>query len=235
MRSSPSASRGSSIASLARPELARQFGVHSLEGFGIGPGDVLAVGAAGALLRYLHELQPSGVPHLARPIVERAGVTMPLDEMTRRNLELVESMRGGDVAGTLLGVLDRTITPMGARLLRQWILAPLVDRSAIDQRLDAVAALARDLIARQALRDALDGVRDIERLAGKAAAGRATPREVGGAGRIARSPPGSRSCAATDWFAWRVAGHPLDVGRLRGPRGGCHPHAGRAAPGDDRR
>jgi DNA mismatch repair protein MutS len=169
-------------ADLARPELARQFGVHSLEGFGIGPEDDLAIAAAGALLRYLRELQPAGVPHLARPIVERAGTTMPVDEMTRRNLELVESMRGRDVAGTLLGVLDRTITPMGARLLRQWILAPLIDRRTIDHRLDAVAMLTGDLIARQALRDALDGVRDVERLAGKAAAGRATPREVGALG-----------------------------------------------------
>ncbi len=169
-------------AELARPELARQFGVHSLEGFGIGPDDDLAVAAAGALLRYLRELQPAGVPHLARPVVERAGATMPVDEMTRRNLELVESMRGRDISGTLLGVLDRTITPMGARLLRHWVLAPLIDRSAIDHRLDAVAALAGDLIARQALRDALDGVRDVERLAGKAAAGRATPRELGALG-----------------------------------------------------
>jgi DNA mismatch repair protein MutS len=169
-------------ADLARPELARQFGVHSLEGFGIGAGDDLAVAAAGALLRYLRELQPGGVPHLARPIVERAGATMPVDEMTRRNLELVESMRGGDVAGTLLGVLDRTVTPMGARLLRHWVLTPLVDRAAIEQRLEAVAALAGDLIARQALRNALDGVRDVERLAGKTAAGRATPREVGALG-----------------------------------------------------
>jgi DNA mismatch repair protein MutS len=169
-------------AELARPEVAQQFGVHSLEGFGIGPSDNLAIAAAGALLRYLRELQPGGVPHLARPMVERAGATMPIDEMTRRNLELVESMRGGGVAGTLLGVLDRTVTPMGARLMRQWILAPLVDRDAIDGRLEAVSTLAADLIARQALRDALDGVRDVERLAGKTAAGRATPREVGALG-----------------------------------------------------
>jgi DNA mismatch repair protein MutS len=173
----------------ARTELARQFGVHSLEGLGITRDDDLAVGAGGALLRYLRELQPSGVPHLARPIVERAGTTMPVDEMTRRNLELVESMRGGDVSGTLLGVLDRTVTPMGARLLRQWILAPLLDRNAIEARLDGVGALAADLIARHALRDALDGVRDLERLASKTAAGRATPREVGALGvSLARMP-----------------------------------------------
>ena len=103
---------------------------------------------------------------------------MPLDDMTRRNLELVESLRSGDGTGTLLGVLDRTETPMGARLLRQWVLSPLTNLKAIDARLDAVAALVRDAPARTALLAALDGVRDVERLAGKAATGRATPRDV---------------------------------------------------------
>jgi DNA mismatch repair protein MutS len=163
---------------LAADDLARHFGVLSLEGFGVGPGDAAAVGAAGALLRYLRELQPAGLPHLAPPAVERTGGAMPLDEMTRRNLELTESLRGEGAAGTLLEVLDRTLTPMGARLLRQWVLAPLVDRAAIDARLDAVAALAADPLARGALRQALDGVRDVERLASKAAAARATPREL---------------------------------------------------------
>jgi len=174
---------------LARTELARHFGVASLDGLGIGPTDEAAVGAAGALLRYLRELQPGGVPHLARPLVERSGSVMPLDEMTRRNLELVESMRGGDAAGTLLDVLDRTSTAMGARVLRQWLLSPLIERSAIDARLDAVGALVEDSLARDALRSALDGVRDIERLASKAAAGRANPRELGALGAsLARLP-----------------------------------------------
>ncbi len=172
--------------SLAREELARQYGVQSLEGFGIGAEDDAATGAAGALVRYLRELQPAGIPHLARPSVERPGAMMPLDEMTRRNLELIESLRGGgpggDASGTLLGVLDRTVTPMGARLLRQWIHTPLTQRASIDLRHAAVSALAKDALARQALRDALDGVRDIERLASKAAAGRATPRELGSLG-----------------------------------------------------
>ena len=174
---------------LATDDLARHFGVLSLEGFGVGPGDDAAVGAAGALLRYLRELQPAGVPHLARPLLERAGGTMPLDEMTRRNLELVESLRGGGESGTLLDVLDRTATPMGARLLRQWLLAPLTERAAIDGRLDAVAALAADPIGRAALREALDGVRDVERLGSKAAALRATPRELRALGdSVARLP-----------------------------------------------
>ncbi|HET9685161.1 MAG TPA: DNA mismatch repair protein MutS, partial [Gemmatimonadaceae bacterium] len=145
-------------------------------------GDGIAVGAAGALLRYLKEMQPAGVSHLARPVVERTGDVMPLDEMTRRNLELVDSLRGTDTQGTLLAVLDRTTTPMGARLLRQWLLAPLLDRASIEARLDAVQALLDDASARGALREALDGVRDVERLAGKAAAGRATPRELAALG-----------------------------------------------------
>ena len=164
---------------LAEDALATQFGVQSLEGFGIGSADAIVVGAAGALLRYLRELQPGGLPHLARPVIERPGGTMPLDEMTRRNLELVESLRTStDTSGTLLGVLDRTQTPMGARLLRHWILAPLTDVAAITARLDAVTALFTDALARAALREALDGVRDVERLAGRTAAGRATPRDL---------------------------------------------------------
>ncbi len=163
---------------LAREDLARQFGVLSLEGLGIDTTDALVVGAAGALLRYLRELQPAGLPQLARPIIERLGGVMPLDEMTRRNLELVESLRGGGVDGTLLAVLDRTGTPMGARMLRQWILAPLTDRIVIDARLDAVSNLAADVTTREAMREAIDEVRDVERLAAKAASGRSTPREL---------------------------------------------------------
>jgi DNA mismatch repair protein MutS len=165
-------------AGLAATELTRQFGVVSIEGIGITDSDAPAVAAAGVLMRYLHELQPGGIPHLARPKVERPGGTMPLDEMTRRNLELVESLRGGDSEGTLLGVLDRTLTPMGSRLLRQWLLAPLTNRTEIEARLDAVGLLAADPIVREAMRSALDGVRDVERLASKTASARATPREM---------------------------------------------------------
>ncbi|HEY4130687.1 MAG TPA: DNA mismatch repair protein MutS [Gemmatimonadaceae bacterium] len=163
---------------LAREDLARQYGVISLDGLGLAADDALMVGAAGALLRYLRELQPSGLPQLARPIIERPGGVMPLDEMTRRNLELVESLRGGGTEGTLLAVLDRTGTPMGARLLRQWVLAPLTSRASIDARLDAVATLASDITSRESMREAIDDVRDIERLAAKAAAGRSNPREL---------------------------------------------------------
>ena len=176
-------------APMARDDLARQFDVRGLDGLGLEADDGLAIAAAGALLRYLKEMQPSGVPQLARPTVERAGGVMPLDEMTRRNLELVESLRGSDASGTLLAVLDCTMTPMGTRLLRKWLLAPLIDRERIDLRLDAVSALANDAGARDALRTALDGVRDVERLGSKASAGRATPREMAALGdSLARLP-----------------------------------------------
>nr|MCU0624044.1 DNA mismatch repair protein MutS [Gemmatimonadaceae bacterium] len=132
---------------------------------------------------------PAGVPHLARPVLEPRDGVMPLDEMTRRNLELVESLRGGGIAGTVLEVLDRAVTPMGQRRLRQWLLAPLVSRAAIDARHAAVEALLHEALAREALRGALDGVRDLERLAAKAAAGRATPRDLRALGdSLARLP-----------------------------------------------
>ena len=166
---------------LAREDLTRTFRLASLDGLGIESGDRAALGAAGALLRYARELKPGGLPHLARPRVLRRGDVLPLDEMTRRNLELVEPLRPGAAVGgtTLLEVLDRTMTPMGARLLRGWLLAPLVDPAAINARLDAVDVLVADGRGRDRVREALDGVRDLERLAGRAALGRATPRELG--------------------------------------------------------
>jgi DNA mismatch repair protein MutS len=164
---------------LAGEELARRFRLASLDGLGLGETDAAAVGAAGALLRYLTGLKPAGLSHIARPSVRRSAAHLWLDEMTRRNLELVEPLRAGAKGVTLLEVLDRTVTPLGARLLRQWLLSPLSDPVEIGRRLDAVDTAVRDPIRRAALREALDGVRDLERLAGRAAAGRAIPRELG--------------------------------------------------------
>ncbi len=164
----------------AADDLARHFRLQGLDGLGLTSADRPAVGAAGALLRYAGELQPGGMPQVSHPSVRRPGDVMPLDEMTRRNLELVEPLRPDEKGMTLLAVVDRTITPMGARLLRRWLLAPLRDRAAIAARHDAVEVLVGDARGRERVRDALDGVRDIERLAGRAAAGRATPRDLGG-------------------------------------------------------
>ena len=165
---------------LAGEDLARRYELASLDGLGLEAADALAVGAAGALLRYLGDLQPGGLPQLRRPVARRAEGRLYLDAMTRRNLELVEPLRPGGEDATLLAVVDRTMTPMGARLLRDWLLAPLTDPAAIAARHDAVGALVADEPRRTALREALDGVRDLERLGAKAAARRATPRDLGG-------------------------------------------------------
>jgi DNA mismatch repair protein MutS len=163
---------------VAASELCRRFQLATLEGLGVAAEDALAVGAAGALVRYLAELQPAGLPQLRRPFLRRSEDTLHLDARTRRNLELVEPLRPESGSATLLGVLDCTLTPMGARLLRRWVLAPLTDVAAIERRLDAVEILARNEATRSALRESLDGVRDLERLGAKAAAGRANPREL---------------------------------------------------------
>jgi DNA mismatch repair protein MutS len=166
-------------AGAAEDDLTRRFALANLDGLGLESSDRPALGAAGALLRYAAELRPAGLPQLARPRVVRADLAMPLDEMTRRNLELVETLRPGAAGGTLLDVLDRTTTPMGARLLRRWLLAPLRSRDAIEARHDAVEVLVADARGRERLREALDGMRDLARLATRAAARRAGPRELG--------------------------------------------------------
>ncbi|HEX8395693.1 MAG TPA: DNA mismatch repair protein MutS [Longimicrobium sp.] len=162
----------------AAEELCRHFRVANLAGYGFETGDQWLAAACGALVGYLAEVQPAGFAGLRPPVVERAGGAMVLDEMTRRNLELVETLRGAGTEGTLLKVLDEACTPMGGRLLRRWLLAPLLKPDHIAARLDAVDEFFGSDAMRRAVRDALGGVRDLERLAIKVGAGRATPREM---------------------------------------------------------
>ncbi|HLQ22167.1 MAG TPA: DNA mismatch repair protein MutS, partial [Gemmatimonadales bacterium] len=193
---------------VATEDLQRRFNLVTLDGLGLEAGDRVALAAAGALLRYAGELQPGGLPQLARPVIRRAGATVPLDEMTRRNLELVEPLRPGAQGGTLLEVLDRTATPMGARLLRSWLLAPLRDGDAIRSRHDAVDVLVVEARGRERLRDALAEVRDIERLASRAAARRATPRDLVGLRRSLERLPDVKS--AIDGLARRDRSRELE-------------------------
>jgi DNA mismatch repair protein MutS len=162
----------------AAEELKRCYGVLNLEGFGIGEHDPALVSAAGALVSYLVEVQPRLGSFLRPPMVERDRSYMVLDEMTCRNLELVEPLRNGGTTGTLLAVLDQALTPMGGRLLRRWLLAPLVEQGGIVARQQAVAELVADSDARRAVREALSEFGDLERLAVKVAAGRIGPREL---------------------------------------------------------
>ncbi len=154
------------------------FGVATLAGFGVQ--DLpLAVGAAGALVGYLQHTQLCALPHLRRVEVWHDGRSMHLDRATRQSLELVQTMR--DAEGTsLLAVVDRSSTPMGARCLRTWLLAPLVDLASIRHRQDAVAELFEDGALRRSVIDQLSAVLDLERLAARAAFGRGTARDLVG-------------------------------------------------------
>jgi DNA mismatch repair protein MutS len=159
--------------------LKRHFNVSSLDGFGLqGKGD--AVRAAAALLSYVRRLQPAMLPQLTRLHTYTLGEFMLLDEATRRNLELVETMRGGDVKGSLLGVLDDTATPMGGRLLRRWINQPLLEVAAIERRLDAVESLVLNTALRLELRSRLKGLGDLERWSNRVVSGAALPRDLVG-------------------------------------------------------
>jgi len=176
----------------ATRELLRRYGVGTLEGFGFQDGDEVLVRAAGALLAYVGEIQPSGIDHLRPPEIHRPGSTMLLDEMTRRNLELVAPLRTGEEGGTLLEVVDETVTPMGARRMRRWLLRPLVDAEAIWRRQEAVEELVATPELRRSLREALSSVTDLERLAGKLGTGRVSPRELQGLRRSLEMLPGIR-------------------------------------------
>jgi DNA mismatch repair protein MutS len=163
-------------------EICFRYGVSSPEGFGLAEKDTAALSALGGLLTYLREVQPAGVKNLRPPRVERAGEAMVLDEMTRRNLELVEPLRREPgmkpAEGTLLGVLDGTLTPMGARLLRAWLLRPLVALDRITARQESVAELREKGELRRRLRRRLAEVRDLERIATRVGGGRVSPREL---------------------------------------------------------
>ena len=182
---------------LAVEELKRRYRVLSLDGFGFQPDDAPLIAALGALVAYVAEVQPAAIDALRAPRIERHGTAMALDEMTRRNLELVEPLRTDAStrgrAATLIEVLDETLTAMGARLLRRWLLRPLVIPEQIWARHDAVAELYDHAALRRAARDELKQIRDLGRLAGKVAAARVTPRELQALGESLGSFPRVRA------------------------------------------
>jgi len=163
----------------ARDLLQEHFGVESLAGFGV-EGLPLAIRSAGALLAYIQATHPGALKQLQSLHTYSLSQFMVLDEATRRALELVETMRDGSVRGSLLWVLDKTRTPMGGRLLRKWILQPLVDLDTITTRLDMIEAWVTDSIRRAEVRDLLRGMGDLERWTNRILQGAAQPRDLVG-------------------------------------------------------
>jgi DNA mismatch repair protein MutS len=161
----------------ARETLLQHFAVQSLDGFGLAE-QRIAVQAAGALLAYLADTQRSALVQITAIHTYSGSGFMELDLQARRTLELAESARGEKRHG-LLAVLDETRTPMGARLLRRWLGQPLLDLEMIHRRQDAVEHYLTDALGRAAIRQALNKIGDIERLANRALTGAISPRELG--------------------------------------------------------
>ena len=158
--------------------LQKHFETATLDGLGFEAADAPALRAAGAVLDYLRETQKTSLAHIDRLVPYRAGELLEIDEATRRSLEITRTIRTGSRDGSLLAVIDRTATPMGSRLLADWLANPLTDIDAIDARLDAVAQLVSESKLREFLRDELRGIYDLERLLARVATGRASPRDL---------------------------------------------------------
>ncbi len=170
----------------AEQAIFEHFGVMSLASLGLEDRDKRAI-AAGALLRYLNDTQKNALCHITQLTVYQGADTMFLDRMTRRNLELTESLRSGERRGSLLWLLDKTHTAMGARLLRSWVESPMLSRERIQARLDAVEAFKNDFMTAGELSQALEDVADMERLLGKISYNSLTARDCLALNRSLRS------------------------------------------------
>ncbi|MBE0698579.1 MAG: DNA mismatch repair protein MutS, partial [Anaerolineaceae bacterium] len=153
------------------------FQVSALDGFGL-RGMSQAIRAAGAVLQYLQDTQPSALKLLTGIATYSLSEFMVLDAATRRNLELTETIRNGEEEGSLLSVLDYTVSPMGKRLIRQWVSKPLLNLKQICQRQNAVRYLIEEGLLRAELRAALKPLSDLERLTSRVISGHATPRDL---------------------------------------------------------
>jgi DNA mismatch repair protein MutS len=157
--------------------LQEHFEVATLDGFGL-RGKPMAIRAAGAILAYLEETQRDSLKLLSDFSTYSLDEFMVLDAETRRNLELTETIRGGKKEGSLLGILDSTLTPMGGRLLNQWVSKPLLDVGLVNQRLDAVGYFFKNGLLRAEVREAIKAFDDLERLTSRVISGHAIPRDL---------------------------------------------------------
>ncbi len=162
----------------AIPLLENHFGVLSLEGFGLA-GKPAAAAAAGAILYYVRSTQRGTLDHVDRIGFYERQNCLVLDAVTVRNLELIEPLfTGSDAGATVFRAIDATVTPMGKRLLRSWLLRPSIDLAEINARLDAVEVQVKQTVAREELRRALDGILDLERLLSRVTLETANPRDL---------------------------------------------------------
>jgi len=173
--------------------LSQHFGTMTLEGFGFSEDDRLAVRAAGGIIAYLNETQKSSLQHIDRLTPYRTGHCLEIDQATRRSLEITRTLRDGKREGSLLAVIDRTVTSMGSRRLADWIANPLTDAAIIEDRYDAVGEFLEDSTICHDLQQELKGVYDMQRLLGRVATGRTNPRDLSCIARTLQNLPTVKS------------------------------------------
>lgn len=173
----------------ARELLTGHFGTRDLTGFGFDESDEPAVRAAGAIIDYLRETQQTELHHIDCLTPYRTGYCLEIDEATRRSLEITRTLREGRREGSLLGVLDRTRTAMGARMLNAWLSSPLTDVDQIQSRLDAVEELKNDPSLGDVVCGFLANTYDLDRLLARVVTGRASPRDLNFVGHTLRVLP----------------------------------------------
>ena len=173
-------------------ETAREIAVRQFPDQPAEPEQEMLIRAVGGLLSYLHETQKNDLAYINRLQVYGRSQFMELDYTARRNLELTESLRGGEKKGSLLWVLDKTRTAMGARMLRQWLEKPLISVPRIQRRQQAVAALLEDIMAREGLEKLLSGINDIERISARIVYGTANGRDLRALWQVCARLPGVR-------------------------------------------
>ncbi len=195
----------------AIPLVERQLGVRSLEGFGLTGHDPAAI-AAGAVLHYVRTTQKNEALHVDSLRFEEHSTALQLDQVTVRNLELVEPIfQGQDARATLFHTLDACQTPMGKRLLRATILRPLLERAALEARYEAVSEAQKDLLKREEIRRAFGGILDLERLLARISLDSAGPRDVRAlAMSLARLPGLKAALGAMTAALWREVAERLD-------------------------
>ena len=162
----------------AEDKLSSHFGIKGLSGLGFEDADEPAIQAAGAVLEYLQETQKTSLDHIDKLTPYRTGSCLEIDEATRRSLELTRTIRDGRRDASLLGVMDRTVTAMGSRMLADWLASPLTDADAIDERLSSVEELFGDPSLCLDMQEELRQVYDMERLLARVSTGRCSPRDL---------------------------------------------------------
>jgi len=177
----------------SRETVQKKFGLATIEGLGFADRDIPAIAAAGAIIEYLRETQSGSLDHLVTLQAWRSEGFAEIDQATWRSLEVTRTLRSGNRDGSLLGVIDFCATPMGSRMLGQWLTEPLIDCDSINRRLDAVTGFVSDPRFRSDMRERLGRIFDLERLIARIVTLRSSPREFRQIGRTLAELPGIKT------------------------------------------